>query len=323
MIRFKDTEVPDEHDWSKAAVKVRLKVYNSLRELSKQWQADENIIKATINRIEKAMETEFPAFQKEMREIERDMTGKSEVSGCYYDSTQEEENSFIPDFITNTFSRLGTGAKVLLGIGLSPFLLVGLIARLPYLGFKTLQKKWTQHRMEVNFKAATGNSTERKIICEKYAETTVKFITDNLRLKAMVEEDMSVLFKFLEAQKQTMLAQINQDRTLLENLELEEFYEKGNEKTYQPLVPKCEMVKHLLKHFMLIYIPYFCQCLHVQNVYVPHSVICSGTIADISVAKTCGLGEKAEQKKVCVRQEKSSTRYTERMRYTSALQNCR
>lgn len=334
---FGDAEIPDENDWSKAAVKVRLKVYNSLRELIKQWEVKKEIREGTIKRIQHAIETEFPSFEEQIEQIEKEMTGKSDTSRSHFDSTQEEEDYLVPDFIKNTFSGLGIGTKVVLGIGLSPLLLAGLVVRLPYVGIKALDRIWTKHKMEASFKAAANNPQEMKNVCEKYAEKTVKSITDKLSLRSIIEEDMYVLFKFLEAQRQRMQKQIKQDRELLSKLKLEECDEKDIEKIYQPLNAKCHVLVHQLSHFMLMYNPSFFPWLKQVNVSLrvlqtdstetdkreKLEILCSGLIADIVVGDMVKTGSREEKRKVCVRREKSAVRYSDIMKYITALEEYR
>lgn len=266
------------------------------------------------------METEFPAFQEEIGEIEREMAGKSGTSRSQYDCTQEDEINLVPDFLRNTFSGLGTFKQIALGIGLSPFLVTGFILRLPYLGFKVLGKIWTQKKMEYNFKAAAGNATERKTICENYAKKIVKTIIDSLNLTYIIEEDMSVLFKFLETQRQRMLVQIKEDEDLLSKLKLVESSDRKMVDTCKSLKTECKTLDHHFRHFMLMYIPSHFLKLVKMNVTITETTVCSGLIAEILVAETEVDGVK---KQVCLRREKYGMGYSETRHFTGTLQKCR
>lgn len=283
----------------------------------KLWEVKNKIMDTTVNRIKNAMESQFPAFEAEIGDIEREMTGKSDVSSyeCY--TTEEDEISILPDFLNNAFLGLSTFKRILLGIGLSPILLAGSMVRLPYLAVKVFQK----FSIESGFKAASNNLTEKKKTCEKYAEQTVKTILKNLNLNSIIEEDTSVLFEFLKAQRQRMQEQIIQDSNLLNTLKSEECDDKEVEKNYNALYAECKTLKHHLRHFMLMYTPSLFPKRSKMNCTLLETIVCSGLIADIVVAEITEQGR--EKSHVCVRRVKPRARLSDTLHFTATLQKCR
>ena len=313
-------DLANETDWNKAATKVRTKVYEGFRTVVKGWEVDTEITEGTVARVQSAIEREFPAFEMEIDKIEREMTGRPESNHTPMIHTEEEDGDLVPEFLRKKFENLAFGTKLALGVGLSPLLLAGLVVRLPYVGYKALERFIIKHRMESDFKAALSNKMKLKEVCERYSEKTMTSITNKLSLKTMIEEDMQVLFKFLELQKQRMQGQIKLDIELLQKLKYEESEQADIEKFCEPLNAKCKMLTRHLKHFMLLYnSSYYLKNTFIKKLTISDTVICGGVIADVHSAMCQNKGRPGETA-LCVRKQKNGVKISEVLKYIKVLE---
>lgn len=296
-------------------------MYEGLRELIKNWEVSGEITIGTIQRIQLAIEETFPAFEIEIYKIEQEMTGRASGTESSFMSSEEEDDDLVPEFIRKKFSNLGLRTKVALGIGLSPLILAGLVVRLPYIGFKAIEKAISKHRLESDFNSSRMNKEKLKEVCERYAERTLKSITDKISLKAVIEEDMQVLFKFLEAQRHRMQGQIKLDIELLKKLKYEESEQAEIEKVYQPLNAKCKILQHHLKYFMLTFNPeYYLKNMFIEDVTVTQSIVCDGLIADVVLATCTDNSNGREDKRICIRRQKDKVKRADTVKYLKVLE---
>lgn len=313
--RFSDSELPKRQTWNEAAVEVRVKVYGSLRNLIKEWEANETHFGSLASDIEQCIEKEFPALDKEIYQAEKQISNKSRLSS---NAAEETEIGLVPEFIQDRIGGLSLGTKVALGIGLSPVLLVGMIFRLPVYGFQAFERFYSKYSLEKEFREAGGNRAKLKLVCQKYAEKTVANITDKMNMRQVIEEDMHPLTMYLKQQQRRMEDQIQCDLDLLKNLKDEDRKDEDIKKVYEPLNAKFLILRERLHYFMLMHLPkkfaFWIEEVPFADIEMSDKVICTGLNADIFQAKSNKLGT------VCVRVLKGKIKENKMRRFLQVLE---
>lgn len=331
VCKFSMIDLPRAETWEKAAIEVRHRVYQNLRELIQKWEKDENYLQKIAQIIEQDLRNNFPTFEAELCATEANMVGRgnqtyqrdySVQDDVDYDDDNGEQ--FIPNILRKQMKHLNTGAKVALGVGLAPVILVGMIIRLPLFTYQILDRMVTDFMMDSTFQEAGTDKNKRKETFEKYARKVVKSISDKLSLRGVIKEDMQPLFNFLIAQKLNMEKQIQDDLDLLKNLKEEQRNDEEVRKVYEPLTAKFEIYYAQLEHFQLMTMPTW---IAKWNVCIPNTqlekddiLICDGNEARVFQARSCGKKINNVHEIVSVRRLKTGLKPNNVKRYKESLE---
>lgn len=322
VCNFSDSELPKRQTWNEAAIEVRHKVYESLRNLIKDWELKETQFGGLAKEIQDSIEKEFPSFDTEIYQAEKQMTGTIRTPA---NETEETEIGLVPEFIQNRIQGLSRGTVVALGIGLSPVLLVGIIVRLPVFGIQAFDRFYSKYSLEKEFREAEGNKEKLREVCQKYAQKTVANITDRMNMYQIIEEDMQPLMVYLKKQQERMENQIQSDLDLLKSLKDEDRKDEDIRKVYEPLNAKFKILRERLHHFMLLHLPAQftswikeIQYYYIADIEMSDKVICSGLEADIFEAKSKSSPNNIHS--VCVRVVKKEIKANKMRKFLKGLE---
>ncbi|XP_052776009.1 uncharacterized protein LOC128213935 [Mya arenaria] len=316
---FSESELPTEPEWEKAAIQVRLKVYERIRSHIRIWES-EHLDKTITVRLQDAILKEFPSLESELTNVENELAGRPEVDAKKALTITEEDTSVIPNFMQN-IAGMPAAKKILLA-PLLPLLLIGMVGRLPYVGFKQLERLISVNIMTKEFLAAKGSTEKMVAVCKKYAEKVFNSITDRISLKEVIKEDMQMLFDLLDGQENKMKRQIRLDLDLLQKLKAEMRQDADIEKVYEPLNAKFKILSFQLNHFMVMHFPTSIPNLTVaqaKNIEIGDTVICSGIMAEIKTARRYSLPFANRSTDVCIRRQKHKVEFADVDRYKQIL----
>lgn len=207
--------------WKEATIKVRIKLYDSITEEIQRWETQNKKLEILGSGMAKQFQQKFPDFDSKLfnlqkRYIQHSKSGKM---------VAEDEEPFVPVIVAEKFDNINLGLKVLMGISISPVLLIGAIVRLPVWGIKELARKVKGHMLEKEY------DTDPKVSLRKYAESILESTSDPIKMKPIMENEVSPMFQYLENQRRRVLQQIEAELNLLdkrkEEKETREFIAKN------------------------------------------------------------------------------------------------
>lgn len=207
--------------WKEATIKVRIKLYDSITEEIQRWETQNKKLEILGSGMAKQFQQKFPDFDSKLfnlqkRYIQHSKSGKM---------VAEDEEPFVPVIVAEKFDNINLGLKVLMGISISPVLLIGAIIRLPVWGIKELARKVKGHMLEKEY------DTDPKASLRKYAESILESTSDPIKMKPIMENEVSPMFQYLDNQRRRVLQQIEAELNLLdkrkEEKETREFIAKN------------------------------------------------------------------------------------------------
>lgn len=247
--RFADDEIPLKPDWKDVSLEVRHKVYNSLLSLIKDWIQREDSFNKLAKTIEESLASKCPDFWREIYHAKDAMAGKKRDDVA----NDEPEVEFLPNFLKKILGKLPLGAKIILGIGLSPALLIGTIVRAPVFGIQLLYKEITLKYLEKDFKAANGDKEKKRQVCQRYAEKIVDDIISKVSLNAIIAENLQSVSTYLSGQEQKMKSQIDHNVRYLEQLNKDKTQDEQVQRVVKDLKEKSASIKHQLDKVVALF----------------------------------------------------------------------
>lgn len=100
----------------------------------------------------------------------------------------EDEESFVLVIVVEKFDNINLGLKVLMGIFIFFVLLIGVIIRLLVWGIKELVRKIKGYMLEKEY------DTDFKVFLRKYVESIFEFISDFIKMKLIMENEVFLMF---------------------------------------------------------------------------------------------------------------------------------
>ena len=246
FFRIAEKDLPKEKEWDKAAVEVRLKLYENMRKHVIEWET-ENMDKDTLKRIQTALENEFPKFWSDLNNLENDLSSRpAEISGTL--PMSDDTPSVTPDFL-KWIANLSVLQKVMIAPA-APVLLIGFVGRLPYVGYRHLKKYIDVKHMSGKYNKANGNA-EKATVCTEYAGQVFTKITLEIACEDTIKEDMKIFHELLKKQEDKMKHQIENDRRLLQQLKSDSRDAKTVKGFYEPLLERVEEMNQNLVDFLI------------------------------------------------------------------------
>ncbi|XP_069127626.1 uncharacterized protein [Argopecten irradians] len=179
--------------WADAMVCTRSELYTQITTHIQKWEKTTGLLDKASKQIGKEFREKFPTFGAQISNTEK----KFQDGGNRTVVAQEDE-PFIPLSVARRFETLDMGLKVLVGVGMAPVLLLGVILRLPVYAFVELKRKITQVTLEATFhsndKKQQGNAVR------KYAESVLRSVVDPLNLGPLMIKEVKPLFGYLKKQ---------------------------------------------------------------------------------------------------------------------------
>ncbi|KAH3832203.1 uncharacterized protein LOC127878040 [Dreissena polymorpha] len=314
VCRFSVTELPKENTWEKAAVEVRIKVYEHLRETIAQWEATGKITEAVLEKIKGDINRSFPRFQAELDNLKRGLAGKPVKLGENI-SLDEEGTDILPQFVKNIFHKKFD--RLVLYAPLLPFVFVTVVGRLPYVGIRRLQHTFHVYGMEKEFEKARGNTEALTSVAELYAAKVFTNITEKLGVHEIVQTDMQILYDLLNTQQQRMKAQIEVDKNFVNLLPEETKTVENVLKLCEPISAEFQIITYMVEHFCMLYFPSR-NVLDPNAISVEETCICSGLFADIKTG-TMAESVTGHRRTVCIRRPTQKVEPCEIRRYKKIL----
>ncbi|XP_061175519.1 uncharacterized protein LOC133184451 [Saccostrea echinata] len=206
LCNFTQTMNISNVQWKEATIKVRIKLYDSITEEIQKWETENKKLEVLGANMAKNFQKQFPDFDSKLFNLQKRYIQHNQSVNIIDENTEP----FVPIVIAEKFDNINLGLKVLVGISFSPVLLIGALVRLPVWGIRELARKVKGQMLEAEYCKDPRHSLM------KYAEGILKSTSDPMKMKPIMEKEVSHLFKYLENQRRKVLQQIDAELTLLD-----------------------------------------------------------------------------------------------------------
>lgn len=207
--------------WREATIKIRIKLYESITEEIQRWETQNKHLEKLGAGMAKNFQKKFPDFDSKLFNLQRRYIQHGQSGNM----VAEDVEPFVPIVVLEKFDNINLGLKVLMGMSISPVLLIGALVRLPVWGIKELARKVKGQMLEKEYEKNPRHSLRQ------YAESILVSTADPIKMKPIMEKEVSHLFMYLENQRRKVLQQIEAELNLLdkrkEEKETREFIAKN------------------------------------------------------------------------------------------------
>ncbi|KAL5022494.1 hypothetical protein ScPMuIL_001649 [Solemya velum] len=298
-----------QNSWKNTTVSIRAQIFERFEQELNKWETKNEYFRMIGLHVMKEFKNEIPKFDSRINKEEQhllqnmsylynkkvlqhdqkpnmsfspnDMTVLKNISFQNIESEnyndEETDNFIIPPSIRNRFSSLHLGLKVLLGVSLSPVLLLGMAVMVPMYWKREIQSMIERGLLEEKFNRATNNEDKMKIIA-KYAENIKKKLVDPVFLKTVIEQGLQPVLSHIQNEHSKVKKMIDSDLELLQVLEKTV---SDNRLLYEPFCVQCETLRRYLLHYQITYLKRHSFEIPKKDVEISDEHVCKGLLSRI------------------------------------------
>ena len=188
--------------FQEVAIVIRSRVYDGISKHMRLWEEQEKKLQQIGEQLIESFNEKFPEFNAQLFEVENLFRNTWRAANDDTDS-QMENIPLVPNVITDHFNNLNLGLKVILTVALSPVVLIGVIVRLPFWGLKQLRNMIKNEMLMRNYEK------DKNKAIKEYRENVISKLTENSVIKSCLESQLSILYQYIDNQKQKVIGQID------------------------------------------------------------------------------------------------------------------
>ncbi|CAG2211962.1 unnamed protein product [Mytilus edulis] len=267
-----------QKNFQDVSVIIRSRVYDGISKHMKTWEEEQKQLEDIGKQLLKKFNEKFPDFEAQLFRVEKLFRNTWRGDTGEAESPMDEKIPLVPDIITDRYTNLNLGLKVILSVALTPVFLIGAIVRLPYWGLRHLGNVIKNEMLHRSFEK--GNDKDKVI--KEYTQNVINKMTEKMVIDACFGSQLSILYHYIDHQKQKVIEQIDRKLAMLNESAFD--HSEPFNATWHASMATVEVLLKNVEYFNMMFLP---QNLHFESLdrFEVTDVLSEGVLTKIVLAR--------------------------------------